>query len=113
MDYRSDATRRLSKQFPLQLSDCVVERTFNLKTPVYSMSVPKSFRNIVVVGSKAGVLKYIDLNKNKMVTINTDHRDIIGDMIIIEKLKVTKNRNNLIPYYLLNFLLLSLSYLLG
>lgn len=68
-----------------------MERTFNLKTPVYCMAVPKSFRNILIIGSKGGVIKYIDLNKNKMVTINTDHRDIIGDMILIEKLRVTKN----------------------
>lgn len=89
MDYKANGTISLSKKFADQMVDCGLERTFNLKTPIYCMSIPRSFKNIIIVGSKGGVLKYIDLNKSKMVTINTDHRDMIGDMILIEKLKVT------------------------
>lgn len=59
-----------------------------MKSPIFCLVVPKSFRNILIAGSKGGILKYIDLNLNKMVTVNTDHRDIIGDIILIEKLKV-------------------------
>ncbi|KAL4454440.1 hypothetical protein ABPG73_015248 [Tetrahymena malaccensis] len=89
LDYRSDGTKSLHSFNP-QLVDCCLERTFNLKTPIYCMSIPRSFKNIIIVGSKNGVLKYIDLNKSKMVTINTDHKDMIGDMILIEKLKLSE-----------------------
>ncbi len=54
------------------------------------MLVPNNYKNILVVGSKKGLLKYIDLTKNKMVSVVTDHQDFIGDMVCLEKLKVTE-----------------------
>lgn len=32
-------------------------------------------------------MKYIDISKNKMVSINTDHDEFIGDIILLEKLR--------------------------
>lgn len=49
------------------------------------MTRPKNFKNILVVGCAAGLIKYIDLLKNKMVTIRTDHDDFVGEIILIEK----------------------------
>ena len=55
------------------------------------MSVPFNYKNILIIGSKNGVCKYIDLNKSKMITINTDHKDMIGDILLIEKLKLNES----------------------
>ena len=55
------------------------------------MSVPYNYKNILIIGSKNGVCKYIDLNKSKMITINTDHKDMIGDILLIEKLKLNES----------------------
>ena len=44
----------------------------------------------MLVGCKKGVLKYIDLNRNKMVSIVTDHEDIIADILCIEKLRISE-----------------------
>lgn len=40
-----------------------------------------------MAGCKAGLLKYIDISKGKMVSVNTDHDEFIGDILLIEKLR--------------------------
>ena len=53
--------------------------------------MPNNFKNILIAGCKNGQLKYIDTVKGKMVTIITDHKDLIGDMVCLEKLKINES----------------------
>lgn len=55
------------------------------------MLAPNNYKNVLIVGSKKGIMKYIDLTKNKMVSVVTDHQDFIGDMLCLEKLKVSES----------------------
>lgn len=80
-------TEKTDKFVPV-LKDCNLERSFNLKNVIYSINVLQSYRNILVVGCKSGQIKYIDLNKNKMVSINTDNDDFVGDLLCLEKLRI-------------------------
>lgn len=43
------------------------------------------------MGCKNGVLKYIDTNKDKMVSVNTDLDEFIGDIILLEKIRVIES----------------------
>ena len=54
------------------------------------MITPNNFRHILIVGCKNSIMKYIDIPKNKMISITTEHGDNIGDIICIEKTKISE-----------------------
>lgn len=88
--YTSEEKIEKSKSFVPELRSCTVEKTYNVKTQVLSMVCPNNFSHILCAGCKDSVLKYIDISKGKMVTINTKHGDNLGDMLLIEKTRINE-----------------------
>ncbi len=68
-----------------------MEKVFTVNSHVLTLNVPLNFTSILIIGTKNGIIKMVDLNKMKIVTIQTTHNEMICNIMIIEKMRLLEN----------------------